>query len=82
MKHPFVSLKTFLDPELTSEERKERYKNLQKERYYISKFCNMSYEDTGRMAVVERDLVLESIQAEIKAERDAYEKQRRGRRGR
>lgn len=67
----------FLDPQLTSDGLPygpTRYKEIIEERYYISKFMNTSYGDTGKITPTERRYLLTLIkedQERIKSLRDA-----------
>ena len=76
MKAPFVSPANFSDPLLMicdtdMAQNSEKFKQLVKERYYISKYTNISYSDTGGMTPLERDylagFILEEMEKEQKA---------------
>lgn len=54
----------------------QRFKNLVKERYIISKHTNTSYNDIMTMTPTERTYVLEFITDELKKQNEAYEKAR------
>lgn len=43
-----------------------RYKQIVKDRYWISKNINTSYKDVGQMTPIEREYLLEFISDEIK----------------
>lgn len=58
-----------MDPQLTNDGKPYgpwRYKELVRERYYISKTINTSYSDTGQLTPIEREYILEFITDEIK----------------
>lgn len=60
---------SFLDPQLTSDGKPYgpyRYKQIVKERYWISKNINTSYNDAGKLTPTEREYLLEFIADEIK----------------
>lgn len=62
---------TFLDPVLTSDEllyAPERFKQIVRERYEISKRINTSYNDLGKITPRERNLLLEFIKSDIEHE--------------
>lgn len=57
-----------MDPQLTNDGKPYgpwRYKELVRERYYISKTINTSYSDTGQLTPIEREYILEFITEEI-----------------
>lgn len=57
-----------MDPQLTNDGKPYgpwRYKELVRERYYISKTINTSYSDTGQLTPIEREYILEFIADEI-----------------
>lgn len=56
----------------------ERFKQIVKERYVISKNSNISYQDTGVMSPVEREYVLQFIQEDLKRQVDAINAQTKG----
>ena len=65
---PFVSPLNFLDPLLTSDAQKycsERYKELTRGRYMISKYSNTSYSDTANITPLERDYIIGFITEEL-----------------
>lgn len=55
---------------------KERFKQIVKERYIISKNSNISYQDTGTMTPIEREYVLQFIQEDLKRQIDAINAQK------
>lgn len=62
---------TFLDPVLTSDGllyAPERFKQIVRERYEISKRINTSYNDLGKITPRERNLLLEFIKSDIEHE--------------
>jgi hypothetical protein len=56
-----------------------RFKEITKERYLISKYCNTSYKDLDNVSPIERAYLLEFIYEEIKKEQEAYEEAKRNR---
>lgn len=69
----FTSLQNFLDPQLTKEGNPygpERYKEIVKERYYISKNINTSYNEVGKMTPTERYYIIEFINQELKKQEE------------
>ena len=63
----------FLDPLLTEDGKPyapKRFEEIIKERYYISKHCNTSYIDVGKMTPRERVMIMNLIVTEVKQERD------------
>lgn len=76
---PFASLLNFLDPQLTSDGKPygpERFKNIAKERYLISKHTNTSYEDTQSLSPAERSYILQFITEDLQREKEIYDKAR------
>ena len=74
---PFASHLNFLDQQYDENGNPrgpERYKEIVKERYYIAKHGNISYEDTGKMTPVERDYITEFIEADLKRQKEYIEK--------
>ena len=66
----------FLDPILASDGRPygpQRFKDITKERYLISKYCNTSYKDLDNVTPTERAYLLEFIYEELQKEQEAYE---------
>jgi hypothetical protein len=51
----------------------ERYKELTRGRYLISKFCNTSYNDAGDISPLERDYIIGFITEELERQQKAYE---------
>lgn len=73
---PFVSPLNFLDPLLTSNAAQycsERYKELARGRYLISKHCNTSYNDAGDISPLERDYIIGFITEELEKQQKALE---------
>lgn len=78
---PFASLLNFLDPQLTNDGKPygpERFKNIAKERYLISKHTNTSYEDTQSLSPAERSYILQFITEDLQREKEIYDKARNG----
>ena len=72
-----MSLLNFLDPQLNDDGTPygiERFKNIVRERYFISKKCNTSYLDVGYMTPLERKYVIGFILDEIEKEKDELDK--------
>lgn len=55
----------------------ERFKEIVKERYLISRFSNTSYNEVGNITPLEREYLLEFIYDEKKKEQEAYEEAKR-----
>ena len=71
---------SFLDPQLTTDGKPwgpHRYKEIVKERWYISKHTNTSYSDTGNITPLEREYLIEFINEDLKATKDIIEKSNR-----
>jgi archaellum component FlaC len=51
----------------------ERYKQIVKERYLISKKCNTSYADTAQISSLERTYLIDFIFEEIQREKELRE---------
>ena len=69
-----------MDPQLTEDGRPygpKRYRDITKERYYVSKYCNTSYSDVGEMTPLERRYVLEFITDELEKQKSAIEESKR-----
>lgn len=69
----------FLDPQLTNDGKPYgpfRYKEIVKERWFISKNINTSYNDLGKITPRERDYLLEFIVDEQKRTEEYIKKQR------
>lgn len=80
MRTDFAQTVSFLDPILTSDGQPyapHRFKEITKERYLISKYCNTSYKDLDNVSPLERAYLLEFIYEELKKEQDAYEEAKR-----
>ena len=76
MKTDFAQTMSFLDPILTSDGKPyapNRFKEITKERYLISKYCNTSYKDLDKVSPTERAYLLEFIYEELQKEQQAYE---------
>ena len=68
-----------LDPQTTSDGKPYgplRYKEIVRERWIITKQCNMGYVDTAAMTPTERNYVLEFIAEDIKRTNEAIEKRK------
>ena len=79
---PFVSPLNFLDPLQTTDGKPysyERYKEIVQERYFISKYINTSYTDTGNITPLERGFLVDFIKEEIETKRRAAEQRKRER---
>lgn len=66
-----------MDPQLTSDGRLYapiRYKQIVKERYYISKNIHTSYNDIGKLTPLERQYLIEFINEEGIKEKELIEK--------
>ena len=73
---PFASLLSFLDPQKTEDGSPygpARYKEIVKERWYISKHLHTSYVDVGKITPLERLYLLQFIKESSDAERDYIE---------
>jgi hypothetical protein len=55
----------------------QRFKDITKERYLISKYCNTSYKDLDNVTPTERAYLLEFIYEELQKEQEAYEEAKR-----
>lgn len=72
-----MSHQNFLDPALTSDGKPYgpfRFRQLVQERYLISKHCNISYEDTGKMSQSEREIILQLLTEDSRKQREALDK--------
>lgn len=69
----YPSQGSFLDPQ-SSKERIERFKELVKERYLISKNINTSYNDVGKITPLEREYLIEFLVDEAKKSKELIEK--------
>ena len=77
MRTDFAQTVSFLDPISTSDGKPyapQRFKDITKERYLISKYCNTSYKDLDKVTPLEREYLLEFIHEELQKEQEAYEK--------
>lgn len=66
----------FLDPLLTSDGKPygpERFKQLVKEKYIISKNTNTSFVDVGKIIPAERDLIISFIIEDLEMNKRAIE---------
>ena len=82
---PFVQQANFLDPKLTNDGKPYgpvRYKDIVKERYLISKYCNTSYTDIGDTSPLERKYILEFITDELKKQKEQIDQMKAQRRAR
>ena len=64
---------SFFDPPWTSDGKPygpERYRDIVKERYIISKHTNTSYVDTANITPLERSYLIEFITEDLKTKRD------------
>lgn len=59
-----------------------RYKEIVRERYYISKHCNTSYNDIGEITPTERAYLLEFIEQEMEQTQKAIENQKQNQKSR
>lgn len=69
-----------MDPILTSDGKPyapQRFKEITRERYLISKYTNTSYKDLDNISPLEREYLLEFIYEEKKKEEEAYEEAKR-----
>lgn len=69
----------FFDPPLTSDGKnyaQERFREIVKERYLISKNCNTSYSDLADVTPLERNYLLELIIDELQKKKKMIEEQR------
>lgn len=57
-----------------------RYREIVRECYLISKYCNTSYSDLLHITPTERTLLLEFIAEQVKKEREAMEEAQANRR--
>ena len=75
---PFPSPENFLGPLLNKDGKPlgpQKFKELVRERYWISKNINTSYGDTGQLTPIEREYLLEFITDEMKKQKDFVDKQ-------
>ena len=52
----------------------EKYKEIVRDRYYIAKYGNISYQDTGNMTHIERDYVKSFIEEDLKRQKEYIDK--------
>ena len=74
---PFASQMNFLDQQFNEDGTPygpARYKDLVRERYFISKHSNISYSDTGKMSPVERTYIRDFITDELKEQQKILDK--------
>lgn len=77
MPQPFGQPPNFLDPALTSDGKPygpARFKEIVEENYVLAKFANISYSDTLKMSVLERQYLLKITISEINKQKEALEK--------
>ena len=77
---PFASQMNFLDPQFTKDGNPfgpERFKQITKERYYITKYTNTSYLDVGKITPTERDLLMSFIKEDLEKTRESLEKSKK-----
>lgn len=80
MRPDFTQTVNFLDPELTSDGEPyapQRFKEITRERYLISKYSHTSYKDLDNVSPTERAYLLEFIYEELQKEQEAYEEAKR-----
>lgn len=68
-----------MDPEFTSDGRPYgpvRYREIVQERYYISKYCNTSYNDVGDITPLERQYLLSFIKDEMEKQQQYIAQQK------
>lgn len=70
MPAPFEPLLSSLDRLSTNGSPQQRYKDIVRERYIISKHTNTSYADTEHMAPIEREYMLEFIMEELQRQKE------------
>ena len=76
MKLPFVSDLSFFDPPLTpdgKDYKTERYKDIIKERFLISKHIHTSYQDTSYISPLERMYLLQLIMEDLQKKQEITE---------
>ena len=77
---PFASQTNFLDPQFTKDGDPygpERFKQITKERYYITKYTNTSYLDVGKITPTERDLLMSFIKEDLEKTKESLEKSKK-----
>lgn len=55
----------------------QRFKDITRERYLISKYSNTSYKDLDNITPTEREYLLEFIYEELRKEQELYEEAKR-----
>ena len=55
----------------------ERFKQITKERYYITKYTNTSYLDVGKITPTERDLLMSFIKEDLEKTKESLEKSKK-----
>lgn len=63
---------------LPSTNNSDEFKKIVKERYFISRSINTSYNDVGRITPTERKYILEFISDEVKKTQDLIDKKTKG----
>lgn len=82
---PFAPHRSFLDPLLTSDGKpyaSERFNEIVKQCYLISKNCNTSYTDILSITPREREMLIDIVSAELKKQHDALKKLKKQKPGR
>ena len=72
----YPSLESFLN--LPSTNNSDEFKKIVKERYFISRSINTSYNDVGKITPTERKYILEFISDEVKKTQDLIDKKTKG----
>ena len=55
----------------------KRFKQITKERYYITKYTNTSYLDVGKITPTERDLLMSFIKEDLEKTKESLEKSKK-----
>lgn len=76
MTRNYPSLESFLN--LPSTNNSDEFKKIVKERYFISRSINTSYNDVGKITPTERKYILEFISDEVKKTQDLIDKKTKG----
>lgn len=63
---------------LPSTNNSDEFKKIVKERYFISRSINTSYNDVGKITPTERKYILEFISDEVKKTQDLIDKKTKG----
>ena len=74
-----MSLQNFLDPKYNKDGTlygHKRFKEIVRERYFISKKCHTSYNEVGEITPYERKYLIEFIIEEIEKEKQALEEKK------